>query len=486
MLALRKYSLLLRSFIVGLEDKNRQLTLVVSGIFILFQILIIILLTKVNASLYLGGFIVILGMIQIFMRYPRIWIYTVVAGLLVYLTFESPEIDVIEILFGIFYLGGIISWFIWQSLIRKKKVIHNPGDWLIIFFITISSTNVIIASLNNVEPISWLREWNAMLLLLYYFPIRDYFSSSFHIEKLFFTNGVVVTGLCIYLIYKYYLIISKGVAYAYQYQAGGASTIEGVFMVATIFGVFSTIFATSGKKRLWAILFTGLTIGSLLITFRRTYWLTTIICILLAVPFLKIKFQRRLITYILFATGFVLISAFTVIGPRGSKLFFSIAAKRFESVSKGSRDISFYARYMESQEALQHIHEYPLSGSGMRSIIAFYEPILRHTKHNAFIHNGYIGSLHKLGIILTIILFLPFVYFIRIGFLNIRYSKRLPPLIQIIAFGSFFSLIGVFISNFTINQFTQRSSMFIMCFCISFTLIVQHYRKNFQNSSTSE
>jgi O-antigen ligase len=482
------YSLPLSTFIRNFAEINKAFSKVAAGALIALQLLLVLAFVELDILYFLPVIVLGAGIFQVFMRYPRVWIYTVILGLMVLLTFASDEVSAIEVVTGVFYLGGIVIWLLWQTLVRKNKIIRNAGDWLLIFFILISSFNFVIASINNIELISWLREWHVFFLLLYYFPIREYFSNA-HFKKLLYSLSCLLVGLSIFVVYRYYTAISKGIVYAYQYQASsGSTTFEAIFMAATISGIFATIFVTTGKARLLSLILTGISVGTLILTFRRTYWVVAILGIVLAIPFLKLQYQRRLVIYTSLAVVTILASAFAVIGPTGSKLFLQVAGKRFESVGKASKDLSLHARYMETQEAFQQIDEYPLSGIGIRTPIAFYEPILRHTKHNAHIHNGYVGSLLKMGYPLTIVFLIPFIYFAGIGFLNVRNSAALPPLMKVMAFGSFFILLGSFIANVTLTQFTPKASVLILAFCIAGIQIVRDYQAEkfaFINSAKS-
>ncbi|MES2765749.1 MAG: hypothetical protein V4642_07775 [Bacteroidota bacterium] len=464
----------LRSFAFQLRDKN--LTLFGAAAFIVSQIALILFLSKGEVALYAAGFGILVGIIQVFIRYPRVWIHTIVLGSFIYLNFDSPGIDAIEVIFGIFYLGGIIIWMVWQGFVRKKKIVRNPGDWCLLVFLGLSIINIFVAILNSVPPLEWLREWSLLLLLLYYFPIREYFTSPLSIKNLVHSNIILIILLCIHIVYKYYIVISQGIVYAYQYRAYGTQINETLFMSGVIFGVFASIFSKDRRTRIKAVIFTAASIGALILSFGRTYWSITLFAIVLALPFLHIKYQARFAKYILFATTILALVVFLTIGPRGGKLFIDIVAQRFESTGKGTKDISLRARIVESEEAFQHIKELPLSGNGIRSEIAFYEPILLYTKHNSYMHSGYVGSVYKLGYPLAILLFLPFIYFLWQGFLNVRHSGALPPLIKVLSLGSFYTLMSILLCNLAHSQFDQRMGAFGIVFCISYIEFVKNYR----------
>ncbi|HYF02404.1 MAG TPA: O-antigen ligase family protein [Patescibacteria group bacterium] len=447
-------------------------------IFVLLQALIILLFLKIEAVLVVAGACIIAGVIQIFARHPRIWIYTVVAVSFFYLNFESEGIDAAEVVTGIFYLGGILIWMFWQTLIRRKKIIQNPGDWLVIFFLLVSITNLVVATLNSVSVLDWLREWTLLLIILYYFPIREYFTLPKTINKLLLSNALLIIALSFYSVYQYYARISKGIVYAFEYRSGGLGINETMFMAGIVFGVFAFTLSKKKSTRIIAGIFTAIALMALIITFRRTYWLFTLVVIVGAIPFIKLAYQKRLIMYSLVALLLVSASAYSVIGARGSQLLFSIVAMRFESSAKGTKDISLYARIVESNEALQHVSELPLSGCGMKSPIAFYEPILKYTKHNNFIHYGYTGSLHKLGWPLTILFFLPFFYFLWQGFKNVLQVRKMEPLMAIIALGSFCTLLGVLLSNAIISQFDMPMGTIVTAYCFAYIQIVKKNQKS--------
>ena len=129
----------------------------------------------------------------------------------------ETELNIFHVLAGIFYDSFLLIWFLYKKLVKREKLLRGFADQLFIFFYLILILNLFIAVGNDVDWFDWLREYLLYSLILYYFPIREYFKEPKHIIKLLFLVGAVTIGLDLVQFYNYIKIL-KNIVYAYQFS----------------------------------------------------------------------------------------------------------------------------------------------------------------------------------------------------------------------------------------------------------------------------
>ena len=115
-----------------------------------------------------------IGLFVAMIKWPKVWLGAVILSLPVFLFDSGKGLSPSELVLGAFILGSIVAWLV-IKVSSGLKVVTWWGDFLIFLFLFLSAFNVVIALLNEVELIGWLSEWSLFFLILYYFPLREYF-----------------------------------------------------------------------------------------------------------------------------------------------------------------------------------------------------------------------------------------------------------------------------------------------------------------------
>jgi len=422
-----------------------------------------------EAYLYVFIFISSLPFIFLTIRYPKFWIYTIALSNIIFFYSRGEEITTVEIVLALEYLGTLIIWLLWHILIKREKLIYNIADFFVLFFAFFILINSIIAILNDVEILYWGREAANLILVLLYFPIRKYFSEKKELIKLLFIYLIVVIITAFLHFWNYYQAISEAnLVYAYE-LVRGMRINQTLFTSASIFGFIFALYQRKWLRSILLAIFTVIVIGGLITSFSRTFWVYLAFALVVSVFYLKRHQRIRLLIYTAFVSVIFLFSMFYLFQDK-AEIVIKLIENRFMSTTKGTKDVSVQARFVEYDAVYREIEKYPLGGSGLAKKFTFYNFLEQRSTHTSFIHNGYLFIAMKLGIPLAIICFLPFlIYLIKSESLARNIDDEF---YRLLALGSFLSILLLIISNLTAAQIIQRETTFVTIFSFAFTGIV--------------
>lgn len=413
-------------------------------------------------------------------NYPRIWIYFIVLSFTVFLTSGEKEVNAFHILAGLFYNSFLILWFINKLLIKREKISRGIADQIFLFFYFVLLANSIIAVSNNVIFFDWFREYLLFSLILYYFPIREYFNTKKQILILIALIACSAVFLDLYAFYNYFRAM-KDISYAYQFAGNSSMRINQQIFTSIGFSAIALFFYFKTLRgKLFSFLVAILTVGALVSTLSRAFWVAFIVISFVFLFYLKIK---QIIQLFVILIAFLGVSAFTVqtIMPDKAELFQKYLVQRFTSTSKGKKDQSVRARLYEYKEVVQAIENSPLWGHGLRKEFMFYNNITQQTSKTSFIHNGYMNILYKTGLPLALAFYVPILLYLFKGFLiSIRTSSSF---YRTLAICGYLTLAMLFITNFATSSFLFRDGLMITALAMAVISIAE---KNIEEKQTDQ
>ncbi len=416
-----------------------------------------------------GGFVGVVVVGALMVMNPRLWLYGAILLWTVWFRSSDKEVSLLDVGMVGYYMGGLIAWFI-GMVISRRKLIRNFADQLILIFFSLGVVNFVIAWLNGVELLLWLRESLLFAFLLYYFPIRELICTRKYLIQFMSLAALVIFVLGITNL-RMYIEAAGNAVYAFNILSSRVSLNETIFLGAAL---CSTVFLLYSRRWHHKVFFLGLTIFYsmvLIASFTRGAWLTFIIG--LGVIFFLVNRQKRLALGAYIGVGIVcfVLAISLFLGGMSDFIFRSIES-RFSSSAKGTGDISVNARVVESEAAIEGIYKHPLSGAGMGARVTFYDIIDRWTSSPTFLHNGYIFITYKLGIPMALFFLLGLLLYQTKGVVA-AYRIR-DPLYQCIAIGATASLLAALIISLTSNQFILRHGLALIAVYIALIAIVDN------------
>ncbi len=452
---------------------NNKITPLIAIITSIFTLSLIIIAFIFRIELYVFLITLALPLIWLMIHYPRLWIYSIVLTFTIFMREGDTEVNALHIFAGVFYNSFLIIWFLYKLIIKKENLIRNFSDQLFLFFCIVLIFNAAIAIGNDVNWFDWLREYLSYSLILYYFPIREYFKEPKHIIKLVFLIGLVT--ICLDLIQFYnYIKILKNIIYAYQFS-NSMRINQHIFSAVGFSGIAFFFYFKSIRGKLFSFIVTVLSISALISTLSRAFWVALLAMIMIFLFYLSKKQLIQLISLFIIFLGIAVFSLNTFM-PDKANIFYKYLGQRFSSTGQGKKDISIRSRLYEFKKVNSLIEESPIWGHGLRYEFSFFENIKQATKKTSFVHNGYLNIAYKTGIPLTIAFYLPLLLYLIQGFLiSIRTSSYLHRIISICAF---LTLLMLFVTNFVTSSFLFRDGLMTTAISIAFISISLEYYKN--------
>jgi general stress protein CsbA len=413
-----------------------------------------------------------IALIVVMMHHPKVWLGAVILLLPVFLADTGVGVSVSEALIGVFIIGSVIAW-ISVKLATGYKLIRGWPDMLLIAFILLSTVNVIIAAANEVDPLTWLLEWSLYIVLLYYFPFREYFGNSkTDLVQMLVLLGVSVLVMGAFTAKDYYTRSQDGMIYAYQILASRSRLFAPLFVFGGVVSLAMMFHVSTWRDRLAMAVLTMISVAGLLQSFTRSLWVIFIGCVIIVAFFLTLRQNLTMAATAVVGCIAAIVVAYAV-NPLIANTLTTIVTKRFASSTqlKGG-DYSFEVRLIEADMAMRDIRRYPLGGAGIQSMIVTWDPIAQHHNRTPFMHIGYISLVYKLGLALSLLMLSVLAVFTVQSFrlaINLRNRDNSDPILRATAVGvlAFQPALYTFIA--VAGVFDQRygNTMLVMSFALT-------------------
>ena len=413
-----------------------------------------------------------IGLLVAMFRWPKVWIGTIILSLPWFLSDTGTGLNPSELILGVFIVGSVGGW-LFVSLLTGKTRITGLGEQLMMLFLILSLTNIIVAVLNDVKPLEWLAEWFVFLLMLCYFPIKEYFGKSEQdLKQLLILLAIAILFMGAYTIYDIKMRSSTGLTYAYQLLTSRSRLFAPAFTMSFVISTAILFNTTTRRARLAVALFTFLSGLGILQSLTRSLWVASAICIAILMLFLRPR-QNAVLAgsiVVIALTGYLVAST---LYPRLTDIGVRMLEQRATSSTQlTGGDYSFETRLIEADIASRWIREYPLHGSGLRAELLSWGPIEQIHWRKSFIHIGYVSMLFKFGIPLTL-LYLAFIAVFSgksiITSCKVRSDRRHAHLARAVMIGSMCFFPALYISIFVAGFIDQRYGN--MMFAVLFALI---------------
>ncbi len=463
---------------------NNNIKLVLSGKANYTLIPLIVLSVFVSVLLYIAfqmqqgllSLLVVVSLLLVFLiiNYPKFWIYTVIGFTFVYFKETSGGISPVDYASAVLYSGSLLVWITWMKLVKRVKITDSAADWLIILFYVCFILNFIVALANGNDMLGWLREALRGIIILYFIPIKYYFSDNKDLKKLFFVFGISVIISATWQFYDYYKALQLDAVYLFQ-LATGVRLNQALFSAAAVFGFSFLIFFTKMKNQLFAFLVTSLSVAGLFTSFSRSFWLTIGLNTFIIFLFVPIRKKVKIIIYVFMSLAVLVTVMNQILGDK-SKYMGMIVENRVGSSFKGKKDVSVDMRLVEYKSVFARIAENPLGGNGMGSKIKFYHSGNKATTLTHNIHNSYLFTAQRYGIPLAIVFFAAILlYLIKSFKLAISIKDKMD---KMLILGAFNTLLMLIITSFVTAIFYYRDGSVVTALTLAVVGIIDNRYRN--------
>lgn len=397
-------------------------------------------------------------------RRPLLNLMTVLS-LFVVVAAHDEGLQITEVLYGLYALGYLGAWFIHRQFFERSSIFNSAESKALGLFLACVTLSLPLTILFGGKLGAAVSEWIALLMLAFYFPVREACSRYPNGRKVILTAFLWI-GLFIVVrnLFMYRAALGDA-AYLWEITTGRVVTNDNILMVLSV-GSFAFLTLAEGTKKfvvslaLFCAFFTAL-----LLTQSRGYWLA--FGLGAAIVFLIVGRQKKKRVILLgFATSILLIATGWLFFGENMQLIYAGLLDRFASLmSATEKDVSLINRFRETAAVWEHVKTNPILGYGMGVGYSFYDITHLYTNRDAFIHNGYIGLLYKFGIWGLVLTLVFWISSIIKGVRNFT-SEHRGNLARWTSLGAAAALVAFLLSCITSNPFFLNDSTFIFGVCM--------------------
>ena len=378
--------------------------------------------------------------LSVLIRYPLLHLCVVLGGFVIIFDYDEG-IQVEEVLFGLYYLGYVTLWIAYRTIVRGEQLLRHPIDYAVALYILYATLTLVLNPMFGGSLFKGLNEWRAMLVLAFYFPVKDAARDPRALRAILLTFVFIALFVAARNFMQYVLAL-QSVDALWEVIQNRHRTNERLVMMALLGAL---VFFVYYARRWWAYgLFLALSTiftASIMAGRSRTVWLA--IGLALAVVFVLANRRDRVRLLLFGASGFALVLVGGLI--LFDDLFLLVLTglfERFASIGTANQsDISMINRFYEWRTVWEYILESPLVGHGFGVPYRFYNVIYHITESKTFVHNTYIGLLYRHGLIgLLLVLAVLGGAFVRGVYLVRRLSDRLDRSTALMALASLAAL----------------------------------------------
>ncbi len=393
---------------------------------------------------------------------PKFWILFVSATLPLFITSSDKGVSVADVLFGAMYVGTLAAWLFHRVFIDRGQLVRDWLDVIVLLYFVCVSSNVVTAYAYGTAPVDWVRQFGIGILVLYYLPIREYFTTKRDLTQL-----AVVLATVLLIITAQSLLVYRSTIQAsvYAYQLTGERLVPQAYAMGCIASFLLLISQPITKKRMLGILTTFLFMVGLVTTFARTTWLAVLFTLLLAHFSLSVRELKRTL-----ALGFVFVvgavTGVSIAFGRIAQAVLHVIANRFTSSSHFGSDAAMGNRIYEARGVLRYIEHNPITGYGLLTHYQAYDGYIGNSADKTFVHYGFLSPFYFFGVAGAVLQFLVLgVSLVRAY--NVVRKVRRTHFAHVIALICFCVILAMIIENITAAIFFFRTAVFVLAFCFA-------------------
>lgn len=396
------------------------------------------------------------------LHHPLLNLALVLGAFVVVSGYESG-IQVSEALYGLYALGLLAYWFATRLLFYRDPVLRPVESRALFFFLVGVTLTMPLTIVFDGWLSGMFSEWVALLMLGFYFPVREAFTRYDATPKVILA---LLLWIGIYATLRNLLEYQTDLSaaeHAWQVARGRVITNDNILMVVSLASLSMVIFAQRWRDRLLLLVCFLLVFAGLILTLSRGYWLAFALGASFMFVLIETQHKKRLL--LLTVGGIVgVLSIMFVFFQDYMVLILGGLVERFTSIkSATSQDVSLLNRFVETKGAWEHIATNPILGHGMGVPYRYYDIADSITMVKTFIHNGYISLWYRFGI-WGLGLFLTFWGLSIFRGVQAFRNPRLPLIGRLCGLIAAIALTGFLLSANTSNPFFLNDSTFVIGF----------------------
>lgn len=392
---------------------------------------------------------------------PDLHLFTVLLGSAAVLQ-HKPGVQITEVIYGIYAMFFLATWFA-MDLAGRRTLVGSAETKILLLFGLYVTALVPVAFMNGGTPHTVVREVTSLTMLGFLFPIRDVCTRSERGVRSLLTIGVV---LSVFVVVRNLVLYQTALGDADRLSEiiGGRIIANDHVMAAS--ALVSLVFLLHAR-RAWHVVGLAavfmLSIGGLILTMSRGFWVAFIWGMLFIIATVDRKRKARLVLYGALATLPLIVVGVVFFGSLVSLYFDGLVERLFSVGDSLTKDVSMLGRVYEARGALRRIAENPVLGHGPGVPFTFTSILTRAEATTVFVHNGYVYLWYAFGLLGTGLMLALGGRAIWAGFETYR-AEGAPRLLRLTGLASASALFAFTLSAMTSNPFYHKDYLLGLAF----------------------
>lgn len=322
-----------------------------------------------------------------------------VIGAFVLIADYEPGIQVQEVLYGLYFVAFLSTWFIRVVVIERRKIIRTGADRALVLFLIWVAASASWSLLFGSTPGDIAGEATVLMMLALYFPVKDACVRDERTYALLLTAGAWLAVFTVARNLITYRAALNDADFLWEIATGRVALNEALLMFPALISLVLLVYARLWRARLMLLGMLTLSVGALVATQSRGYWMAFVLGVLVLFALTDGRRKLQLMSLAIGAsTGFFLIAL--IMFPDVLDVLIAGIAGRFLTLGSAlTSDLSLINRVYESRAILADVVQNPVIGYGIGARFSFFDLISDTTRNDGYAHNMFVGLLFKFGLV---------------------------------------------------------------------------------------
>lgn len=393
------------------------------------------------------------GAVAFLLGRPELHLYAVLLGSAAVLQ-HKPGVQVTEVIYGLYAMFFLATWFA-RDIAGPRSLLASAETRTLLLFGLYVAALIPVAFVHGGTPHTIVREITSLTMLAFLFPIRDICARSERGVRTLVTIGLV---LSLFVVVRNLLMYQAALGDAERLSEiiGGRVVANDHVLAASALASF--VFLLHARRAVplagTAVVFM-LSVGGLLLTMSRGFWLAFIWGLLFIIATVDRQLKARIVLYGALATLPLITIGILFFGSIVSLYFDNLVERLFSVGDSFTKDVSMLGRVYEAEAALGHIAQNPVLGHGAGVPFTFSTILTRTEVTTTFVHNGYVYLWYCFGLVGAALMLTLWGRAIWAGLQTYR-ARGAPRLLRLAGLASAASLFAFTLSAMTSNPFFHK------------------------------
>ena len=404
--------------------------------------------------------IVLLGIVAFAFLFsnPRLNLIVVLLGF-VSLTDYNSGFQVVEVLYGLYFITFLGHWFISRIFITKEPFVRTLTDRAVLLLLIAVTCYIPVAVVFNGNIYGIFAEWIAFVLLSFYFPIKEEIRNN---PKGALIILAIIGFIGVYIAFRNlinYRTMLSSATQMWQVARGRVVTNDNLLMISSLYGLILFTFSQKWRHQILSIGLFVLFFSGLILTQSRGYWVSFLLGAGFMFLLIDGSHKKRLILITIGGSVSLTLIASVFLQDIFLLVTSGLAERLLSLQTATTADISLVNRFRETSAVWEHIRVNPILGYGMGVGYDFFDITMGVTETDAFVHNGYISLWYKYGLIgLGLVL----LFWFRAIFNGVRAfrTQTAAPTVRLVGLFGATTLTAFLLSTITSSPFFLNDTLF--------------------------